>query len=240
MQDQEYQIFEAFLSGDLNPAQLKAHHKRLEEDQDYKESFELYESLNQHLKDEFKNEKELAQFKNSVSSISKNYFKSREKPKFAWVKMAIAASIIVAIGLYFILSEVSKPQYQEIAQIPTIHLSERGVNTEIYLQAETAFNQEQYEKAIQLFDQILKEENQRHSISLYQAIAYMEMGQTGEARKIYEEIIRKENAFSEEALWYAALNELQEENYKACEVYLKKIKPSASRYKDAIDLLNRL
>jgi len=240
MKDQDYHIFEAYLSGNLNSEELEIHKKRLTEDQEYKESFELYKSLNQHLTDKFKNEKELEHFENSLSNVSKNYFKSRKKPKFAWVKMALAASIIIAIGLYFLLGEISKPQYQEIAQIPTIHLSERGANVDTYLQAETAFNQENYKIAIELFDQILKENNQMHSISLYQAIAYMETGEADKAKKLYDEIIEKDNAFSEEALWYAALNELKKENYAACKAYLKKIKPSASRYEDAAELLNKL
>jgi tetratricopeptide (TPR) repeat protein len=192
------------------------------------------------LRNEYKNEDDLEQFKNSVSSISNNYFESRKKPKFAGVKMALAASIVIAIGLYFLLGEISKPQYQEIAQIPTVHLSERSVTGEIYLEAETAFNSAQYAKAIELFDQILKKDNQRHSISLYKAIAFMETGEVDKAKKLYDEIIQKENAFSEEALWYAALNELKKEDYTACKAYLKKIKPSASRYEDASNLLNEL
>jgi predicted Zn-dependent protease len=240
MKDQDYHIFEAYLTGDLESEELKEHNKKLKEDNDYKESFELYKSINQHLTNKYENEKDLDQFKNSVTNISNSYFETRKKSKFAWVKMALAASIIIAIGLYFLIGEVSKPQYQELAQIPTIHLSERGVNANIYLQAETAFNSEQYANAIELFDQILKEDAQRHSIRLYQGIAYMEMEKPEEAKKLYDEIIQEENAFSEEALWYAALNELKKEDYQACKVYLKKIKPSASRYEDASNLLKEL
>lgn len=240
MKDQDYQIFEAYLAGDLPANEVSAHEKRLEHDQDYKESFELYKSLNQHLENDFKNEEEVEQFKKSVSDISGNYFASRKKPKFAWVKMALAASIIIAIGLYFLIGEISKPQYQEIAQIPTIHLTERSADGEIYTKAENAFNQEQYSEAISLFDQILNGDSQNQSIRLYQAIAYTELGETDNARKLYDEIIQNENAYSEEALWYAALNELKDENYTTCKAYLTKIKASASRYEDAQDLLEKL
>ncbi|WP_375578384.1 tetratricopeptide repeat protein [Marivirga tractuosa] len=240
MKDQDYQIFESYLMGDLPEDEVITHEKRLQEDQDYKESFEIYKSLNQHLENKYKNEEKLEQFENSVSDISENYFASRKKTKFAWVKMAVAASIIIAIGLYFLLGEISQPQYQEIAQIPTIHLTERSVDGEIYLQAENAFNQEQYSEAIKLFNQILEEDNQNQSISLYQAIAYMEIDSTNKAKKLYDNIIQRENAYSEEALWYAALNELKRENYTACEEYLLKISPSASRYEDAKNILENL
>ncbi len=240
MKDQDYQIFEAYLMGDLPANEVETHEKRLQEDQNYKESFELYKSINQHLENESKNKEELEQFKNSLSDISGNYFATRKKSKFAWVKMAIAASIIIAIGLYFLIGEISKPHYQEIAQIPTIHLTERSAVGEAYLKAENAFNQAQYNAAIKLFDQILQEDNQNYSISLYQAIAYMEIDSVNKARELYDEIIEKENAYSEEALWYAALNELKEENYTACKAYLTKIKPSASRYEDAQNLLEKL
>ncbi|SMG33041.1 Tetratricopeptide repeat-containing protein [Marivirga sericea] len=240
MKDQDYRIFEAYITGDLESEEMEQHNKKLQEDNDYRESFELYKTLNEHLKSEFENTEDLEQFEKSVSSISSNYFERRKHPKFAWVKMTIAASIIIAIGLYFLFGEVSKPQYQEVAQIPTIHLSERGANVEVYLQAEKAFNQRQYAQAIELFDQILREDNQMHSIRLYQAIAYMETGQAENAKKLYDKIIQQKNAFSEEALWYAALNELNKEDYPACKSYLKKIKPSASRYEDATNLLNEL
>jgi len=238
MKDQDYQLFEAYLAGDLSESDVKEHLKRLENDQEYRESFELYKSLNEHLKNQ--NEEKLGQFKDSVSDISKNYFESRSKPKFGWVKMALAASIVIAIGLYFILGKISKPQYEEIAQIPTIHLTERSADNELYSQAENAFNQEQYEKAIGLFEQILKTDNQNQNMRLYLAIAYMENDDIDNARKIYDEIIQKENAYSEEALWYAALNELKDENYAACQTYLAKIKPSASRYKEAQELIGEL
>ncbi|WMN10714.1 tetratricopeptide repeat protein [Marivirga salinae] len=240
MQDQDYQIFEAYLAGDLPADKVRVHEEKIEQDQDYKESFELYKSLNQHLENKEKNEKELEQFKNTVSDISDNYFATRKKTKFAWVKMAVAASIIIAIGLYFLIGEISKPQYQEIAQIPTIHLTERSADGEIYVQAEEAFNQEQYTEAIKLFGQILQEDNQNQSISLYQAIAFMEIDSANRAKELYDKIIEKENAYSEEALWYAALNELKEENYTACKEYLTKINPSASRYEDAQNLLEKL
>lgn len=240
MKDQDYQLFEAYLTGDLSADEVEAHEKKLQEDQNYKESFELYKSLNQHLENKYKNEEKLEQFKNSVSNISDNYFASRKKSKFAWVKMAVAALIIIAIGLYFLLGEISKPHYKEIAQIPTIHLTERSADGEIYLQAENAFNQKQYSKAIKLFDQILQENSQQQSINLYQAIAYMEIDSADKARELYDKIIQKENAYSEEALWYAALNELKAENYTACKAYLTKIKPSASRYEDAQNLLEKL
>lgn len=240
MKDQDYQIFEAYLAGDLPANEASAHEKRLEQDEDYKESFELYKSLNQHLENDFKNEEDVEQFKNSVSDISSNYFASRKKQKFAWVKMAIAASIIIALGLYFLLGKISKPQYQEIAQIPTIHLTERSVDGEIYAKAENAFNKEQYSEAIKLFAKILNEDSQNQSIKLYQAIAHTELGEIDKAKKLYDEIIQNENAYSEEALWYAALNELKEENYTACKAYLTKIKSSASRYEDAQNLLEKL
>ncbi|ADR23693.1 hypothetical protein MATR_24510 [Marivirga tractuosa] len=240
MKDQDYQLFEAYLAGVLPANEASVHEKRLEQDQDYKESFELYKSLNQHLKNNFKDEEKLEQFKKSVSDISGNYFVTRKKAKFAWVKMAVAASIILAIGLYFLIGEMSKPQYQEIAQIPTIHLTERSIDGEIYTKAENAFNQEQYSEAIKMFDQILNEDSQNQSIMLYKAIAHTENGATEKARMLYEELIQNDNAYSEEALWYAALNELKEKNYTACKTYLTKIKRSASRYEDAQNLLEKL
>jgi hypothetical protein len=183
MKDQDYQIFEAYLSGDLSEAEVKTHQERLGTDQDYKESFELFQSLNKHLADKFKNDHELAQFKDSVSNVSNEYFESKSKSQFPWIKMAIAACLIVAIGLYFYLGDISKPQYDEIAQIPSIHLTVRSSDNQIYTQAEDAFNEKQYAEAIALFDQILEQESEAQSIKLYQGISYMEMDSIDNARK---------------------------------------------------------
>lgn len=240
MKDQDYHIFEAYLKGDLTGEGLEIHQKKLENDQDYKESFELYKSINNHLEKEFDGESELKEFKNSVSNISKDYFEARKENKFPWLKMAIAASIIIAIGFYFYLVNFSKPEYNEIAQIPNIHLTVRSTNSELYIKAENAFNQEQYGDAIGYFDQILEQTKEQPSIKLYQAIAYMELGSVDKARELYEEIIIKESSYAEEALWYASLNELKAKNYSACKKYLSEIKSTASRYQDAQNLLEKL
>jgi tetratricopeptide (TPR) repeat protein len=240
MKDQDYQIFEAYLKGDLGKEEMELHQNRMQNDQDYKKTFELYQSINKHLENEFKDESKLNDFKSSVSNISKDYFESRNETNFPWLKMAIAASLIIAIGLYFYLGDFSKPQYEEIAQIPTIHLTVRGTESELFTQAETAFNQEKYADAIEFFNQILAKNNEELSIKLYQAIAYMELGSYDKARKLYDEIINQESSYAEEALWYASLNELKAENYSACKAYLSKIKSSASRYEDAKNLLKKL
>lgn len=240
MKDQDYHIFEAYLKGDLNGEGLEKHHKKLEIDREYRESFELYKSINNHLEKQFDGELELKEFKNSVSDISKRYFEARKQNKFPWLKMAIAASIIIAIGLYFYLGNFSKPQYEEIAQIPTIHLTVRGTESELFTQAETAFNQEKYADAIEFFNKILAKNNEELSIKLYKAIAYMELGSVEKARQLYEEIINQESSYAEEALWYASLNELKAKNYSACKDYLSEIKSAASRYQDAQNLLEEL
>lgn len=240
MKDQDYILFEAYLAGNLTQDDVQTHQARLENDQKYKESFELYQSINKHLKDEWGTKDGLDHFKKDVSAVSQDYFQEQKKSSFPWMKMAVAACLILALGLYFLLGEFSKPQYDAIAQIPTAHLTQRSADGEIYSHAETAFNDGQYAEAISLFDQIIEEDAEAQSILLYQAIAYMEMGAEDKARTIYNEIIQENTGYSEEALWFAALNELKSENYKACKEYLHKIEPSASRYKEAKELLGKL
>ncbi|WKV10897.1 tetratricopeptide repeat protein [Marivirga harenae] len=240
MTEQDYQIFETYLTGDLTKDELARHQKRIENDDDYKENFELFQSINNHLEKGSATESEINDFKGSVSRISKEYFDSRQKAKLPWLKMAIAASVIVAIGLYFYLGNISKPQYDEIAQIPNLHLTVRGNDNGIYTKAENAFNEKQYADAIEFFNQILEQNEEEQSIKLYRAIAYMELGAETKARDLFEEILQTQSGYAEEALWYAALNELKVKRYSACKVYLSKIKPSASRYEDAKNLLEEL
>lgn len=240
MTDQDYQIFEAYLAGDLSEADAKTHQERLTNDRDYKESFELYQALNKQIADEWKTKEGVEHFKKEVSTISQDYFQKEKKSSFPWMKIAAAACLIIAVGLYFLLGQFSKPQYDAIAQIPTAHLTERSADGALYSQAESAFNEGKYADAITLFDQIINEDAEAQSIKLYQAIAYMEMGAEHKARKRYNEVIEEGSGFSQEALWYAALNELKFENYKACKEYLLEIKSSASRYKEAKELLSKL
>lgn len=74
--------------------------------------------------------------------------------------------------------------------------SEKGKQTEIYEEAAVFFNEADYKKAIQYFEEAREHDNLftgdlKDEISYYQAEAYMNLGQTEEAIDIYNHFIGK-------------------------------------------------
>src|SRR5690606_38100457 len=110
------------------------------------------------LENKFEDKEPEKEFKENLKNISGKYFnKSENKSKtirFKPWKYAIAASIVIMFGLFVIIDNPT-PAYADYADYNNISLTVRGENDELLPKAENAFNEKDYEDALQYFDQIL-------------------------------------------------------------------------------------
>jgi len=126
---------------------------------------------------------------------------------------AIAASLLFSIGVAFVFSNnnqnnytaLSKKYYKTytVSQSRDAGHSNTGKNKE---QAIEAYNNKAYQKAIPLLGSFKDDPE----LSLLMGIAYYETNQFENALQKFMSLLNKENIlFQNEALWYAALSNLQ-------------------------------
>lgn len=248
MEEQDYILFEDYLSGNLDKDATNAFETRLETDKAFKQSFRIYKDISVHLDHEIGNEEKTMDFRVNLDSISHNYFSKlnaqqeevETKKPFSFYKLAIAASIALLLG-FFVFNQFSgDPSYSDFANYDQISLTVRGENDALLKEAETAFNTKNYEEAELLFNQILEEDSSNTEIQLYKSITLIETNQFSEADELLKAISEGNSIYKNKAMWYLALSKLKQDNLEACKNVLKNISEDAEDYKQAQKLLNKL
>ena len=248
MEEQDYILFEDYLSGNLDKDATNAFETRLETDKAFKQSFRIYKDISVHLDHEIGNEEKTMDFRVNLDSISHNYFSKlnaqqeevETKKPFSFYKLAIAASIALLLG-FFVFNQFSgDPSYSDFANYDQISLTVRGENDALLKEAETAFNTKNYEEAELLFNQILEEDSSNTEIQLYKSITLIETNQFSEADELLKAISEGNSIYKNKAMWYLALSKLKQDNLEACKNVLKNISEDAEDYNQAQKLLNKL
>ncbi|OEK09252.1 hypothetical protein A8C32_11030 [Flavivirga aquatica] len=247
MKDQDYILFEEYLSKILPLDDVEAFEARLKTDLEFNESFNFYKELSSYLEHKFKNEEASKSFQENLQSISNNHFNKtettsniKEKSKtFNLYKYAIAASIALLLGI-FALNQFSNPTYNDYADYGSISLTVRGSNNELLNTAEHAFNSGNYAKAEDAFRNLIKLDENNSELKLYRAITNIELNDYEMADKVLEDLRRGNSVYKNKATWYLALSKLKQKDNKACIDVLKTISEDADDYKQAKKLLRQL
>ncbi|HIC32524.1 MAG TPA: tetratricopeptide repeat protein [Flavobacteriaceae bacterium] len=248
MEEQDYILFEDYLSGNLDENATNAFETRLETDKAFKQSFNIYKDISAHLDHKIGNEEKTMDFRANLDSISHNYFSKlnaqqeevESKKTFSFYKLAIAASVALLLG-FFVFNQFSgDPSYSDFANYDQISLTVRGENDALLKDAETAFNTKNYEDAELLFNQILEEDSSNIEIQLYKSISLVETNQFSEADELLNGISEGNSIYKNKAMWYLALSKLKQEDFEACKTVLKNIPEDTEDYKQAQKLLNKL
>ena len=248
MEDQDYIMFEAYLSGDLSADELNAFNERLNSDEQFQQAFKMYRDLSSHLEHNITNEQESADFKANLDVISNQYFNKIDDPigtttdesgKSNFYKYAIAASVILLLGI-FVFNQFNTPTYKDYNNFEPISLTVRSSDNAFFNQAEQSFNAKNYEEALVAFNSILEEDFSNLEIQLYKGIALVETNQFEEADDLLKKLSQGNSAYKYKAKWILALSYLKQENKLACIETLKTIPKEAEDYKRVQDLLKKL
>ncbi|EGV43742.1 hypothetical protein BZARG_1182 [Bizionia argentinensis JUB59] len=244
MQNQDYILFEDYLSGNLDPESVQAFQNRLETDLVFKEAFQIYKDASQFLENHLKNAEQTEAFKSQLEKVSSNYFKdsvqatSIKKRINPWF-YSIAAAAVLVIG-FFIGQQFSNPVYKDYANYGTISLTVRGNQDAILHKAETAFNNHNYKDAETYFSELLESDSTNIEFQLYKAVSLVELNHFNKAETLFNEIMETPSVYKNKAMWYLALSKLKQKNEAACISILKRIPEDAEDYQQAQKLLNKI
>lgn len=242
MQDQDFILFEEYLSGQLSLEEKQAFETRLERDASFNKAFEAYKETSHFLEQHIKNKAETEAFKANLERVSSAYFKKQAPLKTKRINpwyYSIAAAAILAIG-FFIAQQFSSPVYDDFANYGTISLTVRGSQNDLSTKAETAFNNHNYKDAESYFSDMLETDKANIELLLYRAVSLVELNKYDEADKLYNNIIQTPSVYKNKAIWYLALSKLKQGDEEACLNVLKNLPEEAEDYQQAQELIEKL
>lgn len=242
MQEDMYIAFENYLLNQMTVEDKIEFEKQLQNDADFKDKFELYKQTTQFLETKFS--KEAEDFKANLKSISKEYVSKEPnlvKPKVIplfskWY--AIAATVVVFISVWFFMQNTT-PEYENYNQHENAHFTERSEGNENLKLAQEAFNNKEFQKAVDSFEKITNE-NLAEEGNLFYAISLLETNQYDKSDAILENLKDGNSVYKEKAIWYLGLSKLKQKKFQDCKLVLETLSKDTEDYDKAQEILRKL
>lgn len=166
-----------------------------------------------------------------------------------WAGIA-AASVVILVAIGFLLSNFINPvqtaeelfdQHYEPYIVPTNYRSVAEINI-VFHKALVEYGNQDYQKALQLFEKVLVEDESRMDVTLLTGISNLEIENYYKANNSFQKVINhNDNLFIEQAEWYLALCYLKTGEQEKAHLQFGKIITDNSLYKEeAEDILNKL
>ncbi|WP_289664412.1 CDC27 family protein [Flavobacterium panacagri] len=240
MNEERYILFDQYLQGELTVDEKSNLEKQLTEDPELASAFESFKEMHFQLDNKFGIETEREAFKENLNRISDKYFQ-KKKTKVVSLKpwyFAAVASVAIMFGLFF-FDYKHYPNFEDYNHPESAYFTERGVSEETLKKAEDNFNGKRYEKAIPLFEAILKENNSEE-IKYFYGVSLLQVGKYVKAETIFKELEAGNSVYKEKAKWNLALSKLKQGKYKECQEILQTISQDFEDYDDVEQLLEEL
>jgi predicted Zn-dependent protease len=238
MEDKFY-VFENYLAGELSKKELTEFENLLQKDMELKKDFEQYKEVHHSLENSFKNQKELESFEKNLKNISHQYFnKETNRSSFKWIYSA-AASIAILLSFYLFYPS-SEATYEEYIEYPTVNFVTRGSEQKNLIDAQNAFNDKNFDNAIELLSKALNEDSTNTELKLYQGFSFIETNRYQKAETVLKPISEGNTSYKYTAIWYLALSNLKQEKHSECKELLMQLPEEFTQFKKAQKLLQNL
>lgn len=243
MEEQNYILFEDYISGELSKDEITAFKDRLNTDSEFNKAFTTYKELSGFLENKFEHEEKTISFKNNLKDISDSYFEDKTSSskviKFNFYKYAIAATVVVFLGI-FMFNQFSNPSYDDFMSYDEVSLTVRGTQNELKAKAEEAFNTKSFAEAETYFTQLLSEDDSNQELLLYKGVTLLEQNKFDEADALFGKLSQGNSVFKNKSTWYLALSKLKQKQNDSCIEILKTIPEDAEDYRQVQKLLKKL
>ena len=245
MEDENYILFDAYLSKELSEAERIAFENRLKTNTEFLKAFNTFKELSLFLKAKFENETESTAFKNTLKHVSKTHFKENTSAAHTKIKTRnlvtylVAASVAIMLGI-FTFNQFSAPSYNDYANYGAISLTVRGENDALLKTAEIAFNNKDFAKAEQAFKLLDAKGETNTELQFYRGIANIELNNFEVADAILNTLKNGTSSYKDDATWYLALSLLKQGKNDACLTILKSIPNDADHYSTVQKLIRKL
>lgn len=239
-------LIEKYLDGELQGENLKNFESRLQNDKEFAEDCYLQKVIRDALSD-----RDIIELREKLDKIKEDFKKEKQriklrKPVFLYSACAIIAILIVSSIFIFNKTYTHDELYEKYYTHYLAGMQTRGEekdSVDLFVKALKAYDNNQYDEAINLFNQI-SDTSQADVITkeYFTGLSYMELKKYNEAI-IHFSIISDEyqNAFHESIIWYLGLCYLKtNQNQLAIVQFSELINKDSIYKKQASELLDNL
>lgn len=241
-----HEEIDAFLHGGMTHSEMEVFRARFEASPELKDEVILHHEV-----EEAVTETNVMALREQLHEIHQKQFEQRNILSWQMLKnnyryVAASVVILIAASILFLKQHQQNPDtiYKQYYESYSASSFRSGVveTDQILEQAILKYKQEDYHKAISLFEQILEERKKDPAINLYSGISYMEIEKYANASNSFQTIINLEKTlFEEQARWYLALCCLKTEKLDKAEQLLDELIQNDSYYReDAEAILKKL
>jgi len=242
------ELIESYIDGEMEQKEILEFEDLLSTDIDIKRDYNLSLEINNSiLEEDVIVLRETMDYMYNEELVVKRTSSVFTKRRFYYA--AASAALLIAMG--GLVQRIASPdlgtgevfdKYYAPYEITVTH---RSGNTEVdrlLLNAFEKYEEQNYEQALVLFEEVLESRNNDMALNLYSGISYMEEEEYQKAKTSFNNIISdKDNLFIEQAKWYLGMCYLKTENTEKAEGVFKEIIKEESHYKDvAVKVLKDL
>ncbi len=216
-----FEKIESYLNGSMPAEEKSLFERELAESDELQQSLKLYSIINTEMYNAQKYSDQETALKNTLSQLNEKYFRQQSAPvismhrnsSFIKTAMAIAAGLVLILVAYFTFFKNSNSPSQ-LADLyvknELIHLSQTMDGAKDSLQQGiAAYNNKEYNKALQLFEAIYTAHPDNSDALRYAGIVYLVTKEYDKALKAFDELALKKELFSNAGQFLKAITLLQ-------------------------------
>nr|WP_321228174.1 hypothetical protein [uncultured Psychroserpens sp.] len=252
-----------YLQGLLSENEQNSFLERLEFDSNFRDTFKLEEQLFNSLNedswsfieqknsevDEYLNlleEDDLKKLKKTLNRVSEEFKETpKKKTKYRFYYLA-AASIALLISLSIFLNQDASNQelvndYLDTSRLPSF-VSRGEASIDDLIEAQHYFENEDYQRSLDIFTTALETNTTNASIYLYTGISQMRLEKYTAAELTFDKLIQSDLLDAQKGHWYKALLYLKQDKVVESKIMLEKIVANSyynhSKAKELLEKLN--
>lgn len=240
-------LIDQYLNNSLSESDRLTFEARLQNDASLQEELNIRKDMNRFLKKR-SNKKEL---KATLDNVGADFFKIEQEEiiekipvqssgmRSLWI--AVSGLAAAAVLILYLLSPWQKSLYDNFATHPSLSLTEKSTTVnQTATQAETSFNQQKYQEALNALNTYLETNSNDTQAQLYKGICHLELAQYPQANTLFEQISKGPTAFKDDAQWYLVMTALKQNNIALVKTQLNKISPQSDWHDEAQSLLQKI
>lgn len=216
-----FEKIESYLNGSMAAEEKSRFEKELAENNELQQLFNLYSTINTEMYNAEKYSDREAALKNTLSQLNRKYFKQQSTPvipmqqknSFSRRILAVAAGLILILVAYFaFFSNRNTPTRlaDQYVKKELMHLSQTMDGAKDSLQQGiAAYNNKEYEKALQLFEAVYATHPDNSDALRYMGTVYLITKEYDKALGKFDDLAAKKELFSNAGPFLKAVTLLQ-------------------------------
>ena len=243
------ELIESYINGEMEVAIRQEFEERLKEDIDLASDIQVHESIVEGIKDRGREKLRMRFLQLEYQLLEDEAIENLSDDDLgirSHLKWGIAMLVIIIPLIYYLIPSKNPHQifddYYEVFENETVLYASGQQEPTLYERAFTAYDDQDYAKAVKLFEELEKSSTDRIAVPFFLAMSYLANDQAEVALHKYWMLSQLEtHDFLEESQWYLALSMVRVGKMASAKKELKKIVLTESKYKErAKRLLQRL